>query len=198
MLQLPPRSALPSALRPAAPPSRSHARARAWPALALAAGLLVGCGSGGGTGSSSSGGFVPCGFVPGQITTSAGSAGVGNQGISVAFGGSPTRFIRFNNTNLTFRGDVYNTSITGYAVTITPRVLDLGEVCLESVAPVPGAGTSLPITIFIGHAYLVEFTSVFQNYSNYPPRPPEVTYVGLTADAYDGNGVLTITYVTDL
>ena len=155
------------------------------PLLALlpVSSIAGGCGGGGGTssGSSDPDPFL-CGFVPGQVTTSVGSS-QGQTGIMMGFGDA--RWVRFNNTNLTVYGGTYNQ----FPDEITAEIADMGNVCLESLTTWPG-GTTLPLTVFVGHTYLIQF--VTQSQLQNPP-PPVTTYIGFTVDAYS-NGVLTFTW----
>jgi hypothetical protein len=152
-------------------------------ALLPVASTFGGCGGGGTSSGSSDPDPFFCNFVPGQITTSVGSS-TGQAGIIMGFGDS--RFIRFNNMNLTVYGGQHNQTPD----VIRSEIADMGTVCLESITTWPG-GTAIPQTVFVGETYLIQFVTESQLQN---PPPPVTTYIGFTVDAYS-NGVLTFTWV---
>jgi hypothetical protein len=112
-----------------------------------------------------------CAFVAGQITTSAGSS-VGDDRYSLGLGAGS---IAFSNLNATFYPGGPNILIA-----------DTGPLCLDEVTAWPGGGTGGRITMFIGHTYVVEFSTV---------QPP--TYARFVVDDY-ADGVITVTFVPSL
>jgi hypothetical protein len=142
-----------------------------------------GCGGGGGTSSGSADPVFLCGFVPGQVTTSVGSS-AGQANIMMGFGDQ--RWIRFNNMNLTFYGEVYSP----IGNRITSETVNMGDACLESLTTWPG-GTALSQTVFVGSTYLVQFVNESRMHD---PEPTVTTYVAFTVEAYS-NGVLTFTWI---
>ena len=156
-------------------------------ALALTVGA---CGAGAGTVGEPE--AFDCDFVAGQVTSSAGSS-AGQSNISMRF--DVRRQIHFNNMNLTVQGktsttdDILPSVTSACEIRFHGEIADLGPVCLGSVGAWPG-GTSVPVTVFVGHTYLVQFSATCM-----PGVPPVVdSYVAFTVEAYS-NGVLTYTWV---
>lgn len=152
--------------------------------LGVLALVLGGAGCGGGGGGGSDPDPVGCGFVPGQITSSAGG-GPGLANYSLLLGESGSGFyIYFNNINLTFFPRQENSGFTVFS----SQISYLGGTCLDSL-PAWSGGTTAPVTAFLGGTYMVRMERTYLG------QPTVVQLAAFTVDAYSG-GVVTYTWVT--
>ena len=111
-----------------------------------------------------------CAYVPGQVSTAAGSSiGASNYAFTVGNG-----TVYFSNLNLTFY------------VTFGNVIVDVGNLCLADADFWTGDTVSGSITVFIGHTYLVRSRVIYNGVTTY-------SYSRFVVTSYR-DGVLNLTY----